>query len=131
VATAEAKLRLAEKHLLRVQSAWDSPTDWDHLTIYGLYCLEAAVEAAAIALGMTVTKQHWNKANIAAGLHQTHDLPDIEALMRDLNEARKAEAYGDIPAPDLDPEEVATDVERYVDAVRELLEKINGSEEET
>jgi hypothetical protein len=38
---------LAEEHLKRVQAAWDDPTDWEDLTMYGLYCVEAAVVAAA------------------------------------------------------------------------------------
>jgi len=41
------KLALARHHLKRVLSAWDDPTDWDDLSLYGFYCLEAAVEAAA------------------------------------------------------------------------------------
>jgi hypothetical protein len=50
-------------------------------------------------------------------------LPDIDQLLRDLNDARKSAAYGDIPAPDLEAEYVASEIERYVDAVAALLER--------
>ena len=69
---AEDKLKLAKRHLERVQAAWDTPTDWDDLSLYGFYCLEAAV-------------------------------------------------YGDVPAPDMHAEDVASEIELYVDAVAELL----------
>jgi len=50
-----------------------------------------------------------------------HGLPDVEQLLRDLNEARKSAAYGDVPTPDLNAEDVASAIERYVDAVAELV----------
>jgi len=37
---AEGKLKLARRHLERVLAAWDTPTDWDDLSLYGFYCLE-------------------------------------------------------------------------------------------
>jgi hypothetical protein len=117
------KLTLARRHLKRVQSAWDDPTDWDDLSLYGFYCLEAAVEAAAVRVRMKTSKKHWEKADIAGELHQKHGLPDIEQLLRDLNDARKSAAYGDIPAPDLNAEDVASAIERYVDAVADLVER--------
>ena len=63
------------------------------------------------------------KAAIAGELHKTHGLPDVEGLLNDLNEARKAAAYGDVLAPALDAEEVATEIERYVEAVENFLQK--------
>ena len=117
------KLALARRHLKRVRSAWDDPTDWDDLSLYGFYCLEAAVEAAAVRVRMKTSKKHWEKADIAGELHQKHGLPDIEQLLRDLNDARKSAAYGDIPAPDLNAEDVASAIERYVDAVADLVER--------
>ncbi len=63
------------------------------------------------------------KADVAAELHRNHGLPDIEKLLRDLNEARKSAAYGDIPAPELSAENVASEIERYVDAVTNLVER--------
>jgi hypothetical protein len=125
---AREKLALAEKHLDKVLAAWSEP-DWADLAIYGLYCLEAAVEAAASAVGVSVTKQHWRKANVAAELFEGHQLPDVESLMSALNDARKAEAYGDIVAPELDAEDVATEIERYVEAVRALVERTESDED--
>ena len=53
----------------------------------------------------------------------------MEQLLRDLNDARKATAYGDTEAPDLDAEETASRIEEYVGAVAELLEKEDDSSE--
>jgi alkylation response protein AidB-like acyl-CoA dehydrogenase len=122
------KLALARHHLNRVQSAWDDPTDWDDLSLYGFYCLEAAVGAAAACVRIVTSKKHWEKADVARELHGKHGLPDIEQLLRDLNDARKAAAYGDIPAPDLNAEDVASEIERYVDAVSDLIERTAENE---
>ncbi len=118
---ASDKLELAKGHLERVQSAWDDPTDWDDLSLYGFYCLEAAVEAAALHVRMATSKKHWEKVEVAAKLSKKHKLPDIADLLRDLNQARKFAAYGDVSMPDLDPEEVAIAIEEYVEAVDGLL----------
>lgn len=115
-------LRLAEGHLERVQNAWDEPTDWDDLTIYGLYCVEAAVMGAAQHAGLSITRSHRGKMELAKVLSTTHGLPDIADLMPDLNSARKAAAYGDTVAPELDPEDVAARIEEYVDAVRLFIQ---------
>lgn len=115
------KLDLAKRHLGRVQDAWDDPTDWDVLSLFGFYCLEAAVEAAALHCGLRTTKKHWEKVDLASDLHDKKGLPDITDLLRDLNDARKSAAYGDTDAPDLDAEDIATQIENYVDAVAQLL----------
>lgn len=49
-------------------------------------------------------------------------MPDVELLLRDLNETRKSEAYGEGAAPDLDAEEVASEIETFVEAVAQLVE---------
>jgi hypothetical protein len=116
------KLKLAQRHLERVQTAWGTPTDWDDLSLYGFYCLEAAVEAAALLLKLRTSRKHWEKADIAETLHEKHGLPDVAQLLRDLNEARKSVAYGDTPVPDLDAEGVASEIEEYVEAVAKLVE---------
>jgi hypothetical protein len=119
---AKDKMNLARHHLDRVLAAWDEPTDWDDLSLYGFYCLEAAIEAAAIHFRIKTSKKHWEKADVAAELHLKHKLPDIGQLLRDLNDARKAAAYGDVPTPDLDAEDVASTIEKYVEAVADCLE---------
>lgn len=116
-------LALAKKHLERVQSSWDPP-EWLDLSAYGLYALEAAVIAAAEHLKVPVKRTHVSKVQAARVLAKNHGLPDIGDLMQDLNEVRKSEAYGDITAPqNMDPEDVATNVELYVDAVTHLFEQ--------
>lgn len=122
MATPGDKLKLARRHLERVLAPWDTPTDWDDLSLYGFYCLEAAVEAAARHVRLRTSRKHWEKAETAAELHKKHGLPDVEQLLRDLNSARKAVAYGDVAAPHLEAEEIASEIERYVDAVAALLE---------
>jgi len=87
------------------------------------------VEAAAIHLGLSTSRRHWEKVDTARELHQNHALPDIEQLLRDLNDARKAAAYGDIESPDLDAEETSSRIEEYVEAVAELIEKEDDDSE--
>lgn len=119
--TPESKLKLAKEHLDRVQSAWDPP-DWADLSLYGFYALEAAVGAAALHKGIEVQKAHWARVETARTLHTKYKLPDVADLLRDLNESRKSVAYGDVDAPELVAENVASEVELFIDAVEELLE---------
>ena len=121
MAAGSNKLKLAQRHLGKVQDAWFEPTDWDDLSLYGFYCLEAAVEAAALHFGLRTSKRHWEKVDLAVDLQTRHGLPDISDLLRNLNDARKATAYGDIALPELNAEEIAAEIERYVDAVGALL----------
>jgi len=120
--TAEKQLELAKKHLLKVQEAWDPPA-WDDLSLYGFYCLENAVTAAATHAKIIFKKTHTAKVDAALRLTAQHGLPNVEDLLKDLNEARKSEAYGDIAAPELDAEDVASEIERYVEAVETFLKK--------
>ena len=53
---------------------------------------------------MTTSRKHCEKADIADELHAKHGLPEVGQLLRDLDDARKATAYGDVPAPNLDAE---------------------------
>ena len=92
-----------------------------HCTAFN--CLEAAVEAAAAHVGMRTSKKHWEKADVGEELHKKYGLPDVAQLLHDLNDARKSAAYGDVPAPDLKAEDVASEIERYVEAVAGLVEK--------
>ena len=121
MARAAEKLKLAQKHLDRVNAAWIEPTDWEDLSLYGFYCLEAAVEAAAIHFKLGTSRKHWEKVEIASKLHEKKGLPDVTELLRDLNEARKAAAYGDNPLPELDAEDIASEIQEYVDAVEAVL----------
>lgn len=127
--SAADKLTLARRHLKRVLRAWPEPTAWDDLSLYGFYCLENAVEAAAKHFGIHTSRKHWEKAELARDLHHNHGLPAVEQLLRELNEARKAAAYGDVEGPDLDAAEVAMQIELFVEAVAELLEAESGADD--
>jgi hypothetical protein len=118
--TAEEHLELARKQLAKVHEAWDPP-DWSDLSIYGFLCLENAVMAAAIHAGLSTQRTHPSKAGAAAQLSVSAGLNDVSALLRTLNDARKAEAYGDVPRPPLDPEDLAREIEEYVNAVEEFI----------
>ena len=120
MATAAEKLALARKHLEQARDAWDPP-DWADLSFYGFYSLEAAVEAAAIHHGISVTRSHWSRVEAAEQLHKDHGLPDVAELLGDLNETRKSEAYGDVEAPELDAEDVISGIDTYVEAVDRLV----------
>jgi hypothetical protein len=65
--------------------------------------------------------------DIASELHR-QGLPDIAGLLRDLNDARKAAAFGDVERPDLDAEDIASQIEQYVDAVAALLTEDGDNE---
>lgn len=121
MATSLEKLQLAKRHLEKVLVAWDDPTDWDDLSLYGFYCLEAAVEATALHFRLRTSRKHWEKVDLAEVLHKKKGLPDIAELLHDLNDARKAAAYGDISCPELDAEDLASEIEAYVDAVAAIL----------
>lgn len=118
---AEKSLSHAKQHLERVLAAWDAPTDWADLTIYGFYCLESSIVAAALHIGLEFKKTHAEKAEIARKLSRSHSLPDVADFLRVLNDARKAVAYGDVEFPNLDAEDVAVKIEEYVEAASALL----------
>lgn len=121
---AKRSFSIAKQHLDRVlAAAWDEPVDWTDLTIYGFYCLEAAIVAAAMHIGLSFRRTHPEKEKVAEELATSHNLPDLSNFLRNLNEARKAAAYGDAPLPDLDAEDVARKIEDYVEAVSALLEE--------
>jgi hypothetical protein len=116
----EEHLERARKQLQRVQAAWDPP-EWSDLSLDGFYCLENAVMAAALHTGIDPQRSHPSKANAAAQLVVSAGLPDVSNLLRQLNDARKAEVYGDVERPALDPEDLVREIEEYVLAVEALL----------
>jgi hypothetical protein len=121
--TAQEKVAIARKHLRKVQAAWDVPTDWEDLYLYGFYCLEAAVEAASLSVGIELSTRHWKKVEAAVQLHTEHGLTDIQQLLIDLNVGRKAAAYGDVEEPELEAEDIAVAVESYVEEVDAFVEE--------
>lgn len=96
--------------------------DWAILSTFGFYCIEACVVAAALHLGLPRPGSHHHKVQAAKELASAHGLPDVSDLLVDLNGMRKHVAYGDVGAPgNLDPQDVASDVEEFVEAVKRLL----------
>ncbi len=69
---------------------------------------------AARHVGLPIARNHRAKSDLAEVLATEYGLPPIAALMPELNSARKASAYGDTIAPDLDAEDVAIRIESYV-----------------
>ena len=122
VASVQVPTATARAHLQRVQDAWWEP-DWSDLALYGFYCLEAAVGAADEYVSGKRARNHPDKVARAKALSVSHGLPDVSALLVSPNDARKAVAYGDVPMPNLDAEDVAGEVEGYVEAVAILLGK--------
>ena len=118
------KLTLAQRHLERVQHAWDEPTDWDDLALYGFYALEAAVDCAGLHFGISRARghQHQGRMSLAKTLSK-RGLDDVSDLLRDLNEARKSVAYGDTELPELDAEDVASRIEAYIESISALTEQ--------
>jgi hypothetical protein len=99
------------------------PEDWADISTYGLYALENATVAAAERLGLPWERNHWAKASLAERLAEEHHVPAVGQLMRDLNSARKSEAYGEPTVPiDWSAEDVAIRIEEYLTSVRQLVE---------
>jgi uncharacterized protein YutE (UPF0331/DUF86 family) len=123
MADGSKKLELARKHLNKVQAAWDEPTDWDDLYMYGLYCLEAAVDAALLTVDLPISRKHWEKADLAVKLHEIHGLPDVSQLLRDLNEGRKVLAYDDIDieSSEISAEDLSSQIEEFVEEVDKFI----------
>ena len=120
---AKKHLDLANRHLEKVQAAWDDPTDWSDLAIYGFFCLENAAMAAAVHFGLKRKKAVSNrdKIQLANSLHRKHGLPSVGKLLTQLHRAEKYAVYGDITPPPLDPEDVAREIEEFVEAVSKIL----------
>ena len=73
-----------------------------------------------MTVGLARTTHHYTKQVYARRLSAEHALPDIADLLSDLNDARKAYSYGDVDAPELNPEDVAIEIESYFDAVQDF-----------
>ena len=119
--SAEQHLQVAESHLREVREAWSEPTDWNDLGLYGFYCLEAAISAAAQHAGQRLQRNHPAKARMAEMLTSQNGLPDATHLLRNLDSARKAVAYGDTEFPEMEAKDIAVQIEEYVASVREFL----------
>ena len=118
---AQTHLDLAKRHLEKVRAAWDEPTDWADLAIYGFYCLEQTVMAAAVEYGLRGRKQHRDRVQLANRLHKNKGLPDVSKLLTDLHNAQKYASYGDVRPPRLVAENVTREIEEFVEAVAAIV----------
>jgi hypothetical protein len=90
--------------------------------MFAFLCLENAVAAAALHAGTSFKiTSHSSKAHAAKELASKHGLPDVSSLLVELNDARKSTSYGDAPWPNLDAEDVAAEVERFLSAVETFV----------
>ena len=120
MSSALEKLDLAESQYERAHAAWDPP-DWADLSHYGFHALENALDAACLHLGIPVARTHQARQVAAEQLHREHGFEDVSELLRDLNETRKSESYGDVAAPEMDAQDTIMELESYVEAVRALV----------
>ncbi len=115
-------VEIARKHLRKVQDAWEEP-DWDDLMTYGLYCLEACIRAAVLKHGGTPVRTHYGKVDQSIDLTDNHGFPDIKDLLKELNDGRKANAYGDdeFDEDEYDAEDIASRIETYFIATENFV----------
>lgn len=112
------RLQLAKNELAKAQVGAFEPVDWLEVALFAFYALENAVCAAADFHGVSWKRDHPSKVAAAEALHRSHDLPDVQQLLIDLNELRKSESYGEVRPPvDRTAEDVVADVEAYLVAV--------------
>lgn len=123
--TARDAVDVARRHLAKVEDAWWAPTDWADLSLYGFYCVESCVVAAALHLGLPRPKNtHPAKVERARELAAAHGLPEVDGLLIEVNDRRKFEVYGDFELhenEDLDAEDVAYEIRGYFEAVEVML----------
>lgn len=119
--TAIEKLELAERQLGKVLSSLD-PVDSANVSHFGFHALENAVDAMHLHLNKRLDRTHPARVKAAKELHEDHGLDDVSQLLKDLNETRKSESYGDVPAPELNLEREVTRIQEYMNAVREIVE---------
>lgn len=116
------RIELARRELGKAQVAAIDPVDWLDLALYSFYALENAVVAAGDHEGIAWRRTHESKVEASSELHQRFGLPDVADLLRDLNELRKSESYGEIRPPvSRSAEDIVSEVEEYVGEVERRL----------
>lgn len=122
---ARKALKIAQRHLERVQVAWSEPQDAVEVVTFAFYAYENAIVALAELYGRPWTKNHYEKAELAHRLFQDGLISlDVSDRIRHFNELRKDVAY-DEPGPELarlDLEDVASDLENFVEEVDSKIE---------
>jgi len=109
------RIELAKRELGKAQVAAIDPVDWLDIAVFSFYALENAVVAAADLEGVSWKRSHDSKVEISEVLRDRLGLPDVADLLRDLNELRKSESYGEVKPPQSrSAEDIVTEVEEYV-----------------
>ena len=109
------RIELAKRELGKAQVAAIDPIDWLDVAVFSFYALENAVVAAADLEGVPWKRSHDSKVEVSDVLRDRLGLPDVADLLRDLNELRKSESYGEIRPPlNRRAEDIVTEVEDYV-----------------
>ncbi len=117
------RIELAKRELGKAQVAAIDPVDWLDVAVYSFYALENAVVAAADLEGLIWKPRHDSKIEVSELLRERLQLPDVAGLLRELNELRKSESYGEIRPPETrSAEEIVALVEGYILAVEERAE---------
>ena len=99
----------------RLKSQRSTPSIGWTLPSSPCYALENAVVAAADLEGVSWKRSHDSKVEISEVLRDRLGLPDVADLLRDLNELRKSESYGEVKPPQSgSAEDIVTEVEEYV-----------------
>lgn len=106
---------------VQYEKAQENSDDDDQVFIWCFYALENAVVAAATHADEDFRRDHWTKAEAARRLARDSGMTDVSDLLRDLNDARKGTAYGDVEEPEIDPEDVLEQVGDYIGEVEKLL----------
>ena len=116
------RIELAKRELGKAQVAAIDPVDWLDVALYSFYALENAVAAGGDLEGISWKRTHDSKIEVAQELHQRLGLPDVSDLLRDLNELRKSESYGEIRPPvSRSAEDIVGEVEEYVGELERRL----------
>jgi len=116
------RLALAKRELEKAQVAAIDPVDWLDLALYSFFALENAVVAAGELEGIPWKRTHESKIEVAEILHERSGLPDVAELLRELNELRKSESYGEMRPPERrSAEDIVGEVENYVDEIEQRL----------
>jgi hypothetical protein len=122
---ARAALKRAREQLERVQVAGIEPLDHVEAVTFAFYAYENGVVAVAEVKGIEWTKNHYEKAKLARTLFDKKFLStDIEDQLLRLNDLRKDVAYGEpgLELEQLDLEDLASDLERFLDEVETVVE---------
>lgn len=120
---ARGRIASAKRQLERVQSA-ESASDPENAVMWAFYSYENCVTALAEAYGLTWTRNHREKAQLARQLYTDGNISrDVGDHLEELNRLRKDVAY-ELPGlelEDLDLEDLASQLEEFIVEIESRL----------